>query len=282
MSQKFQNNPISKQSNPKIILQSSIEMKSHCNRWKDVPEYIEQEWHLGASVILLHQVALEFTRQKSYASRTWHWSTKHTSIHQFVNPSAIHNPLTILAQSIDQRAGEYRTRAAPPLSHDTCSPTLYRNLTVSGKTQQSQQRLEKDDQVSESPFLAVRFSSEVYTPSCVQHYTANPLPQQPDERQIQIIGGCSSIAKSTLNILHVCYPVTIQTQSVIPVQSHRNCSTNVPENIELGQHCGVIIERKLFISPKSKHRSSCLAHKNGQRSEKEWSITVTSQTPHDS
>ena len=144
-------------------------------------------------------------------------STKHTSIHQFVNPSAIHNPLTILAQSIDQRAGEYRTRAAPPLSHDTCSPTLYRNLTV-----------------------------------------------------------------STLNILHVCYPVTIQTQSVIPVQSHRNCSTNVPENIELGQHCGVIIERKLFISPKSKHRSSCLAHKNGQRSEKEWSITVTSQTPHDS
>ena len=31
-------------------------------------EYIEQECHLGASVILLHQVALVFTRQKSYAS----------------------------------------------------------------------------------------------------------------------------------------------------------------------------------------------------------------------
>ena len=125
------------------------------------------------------------------ASRTWHLSTTHTSIHQFVNPSAIHNPLTILAQSLDQRTRVYRTRAAPPLSCDTCSPTLYRNLTVCGKTQQSQQRLEKDDQVSESPFLAVRFASEVYPPPCVQHYTANPLAQQPDERQIQIIGCCS-------------------------------------------------------------------------------------------
>ena len=154
-------------------------------------EYIEQECHLGASVILLHQVALLFTRQKSYASMQAEPGTYRPHTLPSVNPSAIHNPLTILAQSLDQRAGVYRTRAAPPLSCDTCSPALYRNLTVCGKTQQSQQRLEKDDQVSESPFLAVRFASEVYPPPCVQHYTANPLAQQPDERQIQIIGCCS-------------------------------------------------------------------------------------------
>ena len=159
MSQKFQNNlSISNQFNPKI---RSIQNKSCISARQS--SYCTRLHSYSQDKILCIN-----------ASRTWHLSTTHTSIPQFVNTSAIHNPLTILAQSLDQRAGVYRTRAAPPLSCDNCSPTLYQNPTVSGKTQQSQQRLEKDDQVSESPVLAVRFASEVYPPPCVQHYTANP------------------------------------------------------------------------------------------------------------